>query len=101
MVSDHDVNPASLIAQHKFESVDVTDGDSLETTFAALAIPFPDQNSFAFSSFDLDIASEPFAMLDEQSCWDVSGDGYREVVHVSNACCEDSVLQSPILLIAD
>lgn len=95
------MSPKSSTAQRKFGSADVTGVDSLGTTFAISAAPFPDRNSFAFLSFDLGIASEPFARLDEQSCWDVSGDGYQEVVHVSNACCEGSALQSPFRSIAD
>lgn len=91
----------SSIEQRTFESADVMGGDSLETTSAISAVPFPDQNLFAFLSSGLDIASELFVTLDEQSCWDESGDGYPEEAHVSNACCEGSALQSPILSIVD
>lgn len=101
MVCDRVASRASLIEPRTFESADVTDEDFLETIAEASAAPSPDRNSFAFASSDWDIANEPFARPDEQSCSDASDGGCRASARGSDACCEDLAPQNRARLIAD
>lgn len=98
MVSDRDASRVNSVAQRTFEFADATGEDSPGTTSVVLATPFRDRNLFSFEFSDLDIASAQFAKPDERSCSGESGDGCRELVHVS---CEDWAQQSQSRLIED
>ena len=91
----------SSIEQRRFEFVDATDADFPGTSAEVLAIPSRDRNLSAFASSGLDIASEPSAKLDEQSCLDALDDDFQDLDRELHASCEDSALQSPTQLTAD
>lgn len=91
----------SSIERRKFVFAVVMDADFPGTIAATWAIPFRDQNWFAFSFSDWDTASGPFAKPDEQSYLDASDDDCRLMAHDSDAYCACSAPQNPIPLTAD